>query len=1306
MDEPTREAGSAAPPRLELRLEAGRVFVGLGPGPIGDGLTLVDLELEFAGLPSPFDPGAGTAPFRALPCTLRRLVVASGEPPPGPAALDGLLAAALAPSGWPLPDATGLAHLAWSDGDGPGASWVRPADRARSLLDEAGAASARGEPDRALRLALAGHAALAAGLASEGVAALRSALDAGLGRDDAREAWAALVATARDAGDEAAERRGLLGLVPAAPTGERPALLLRLSALDLAAGDPAAARVHAEEARTLAPRDGTATAACLAAALRADDGPTVIDLLDRLAVLDPPTAGERLLDRARRLAAASRFPEADAGFRDALSRLAADRALADEHAALRRTAPPPVGRLPWGEPLETYAGRVPDAAEASRAYRDASLLAREQGDTGSALRAARRAHERAGNVAFAGELLAGLLHAGGSVREALDLHKVLLAETAHLLEPAALAERLTALAELAEEAGDLPLAVLSLDRLLELRPHDGQALEWRFRVDPDRAGALDRLVAGAGEIRSRRHRARLLAVAASSARTEGHDTGRQRDLLKRAAEAARGLPVAEQEVALHLLAFCRSDPADGEGTRALERLLAAEPRARAEAFLQLADAASPGPVRAAHLVAAASALAEAGDAIHHRETVRAAFEAWPQDEATFRGALAWAEGDAEATLAILSLRAGAVPAEAAACHRARADLLLSTGQPGPAARAYEACLAVAPSDGAALAGLTDARAAEGDVPGALAAARRAADVAAADGRDADRRRSLERGADLAAELGDRGDDAVSVLEALALLLVAEGSEPGQEIPPVVPRAAAALEAGGEELRAASLRSRAGLAPPAPERAPLDLAADTVPAPAGATIAELLRPLLASARSLADAGELGAAYARLQLAREIDPDHLDLSRMLSRVAEKLGHLDEAVSFGEAWADGTARTDPAAAAARYRELADATRTRLADPARAAALLEKAAAVDPGDPATAEALSALDDGRRAPAIELLASRLAALDAHPSAVDAARAVAVLSRTLAAGEPEARDRAARMTRAAAAEDLARFADRQGPAPRPAMLASSISPEVLERVALPGADGPTARILGILGPYLEPLFPVDLARHGVGPADRVTAASMPAVLRAFEAAGQALSGRPLALLGGRRAGIQATLENTRPPSVVLGTDVATLPPGAVAFLAARVVALSGNCWALVGRFAPRDVLVLCELSIRFAGAEPPPRGLPPGPAAAFLAALERNVPPSARDRLSGLGPAAAEELSTLDAVAFAAAVEGTASRLALLHAGDLHGALSVLDRLPRPGMVAPADPSAALERPDLAALARFALSDAYLDLRGMLLGWA
>jgi hypothetical protein len=261
-------------------------------------------------------------------------------------------------------------------------------------------------------------------------------------------------------------------------------------------------------------------------------------------------------------------------------------------------------------------------------------------------------------------------------------------------------------------------------------------------------------------------------------------------------------------------------------------------------------------------------------------------------------------------------------------------------------------------------------------------------------------------------------------------------------------------------------------------------------------------------------------------------------------------------------------------------------------------------------------------------------------------------------------------------------------------------------VALPGADGPTAQLLSLLAPYLEPLFPVDLARHGVGPADRLSPAAAGPFQAALETASGALGGRPLALFAGRRPGLHAALENTRPPSLVLAPDVASLAPGAMAFLAARSLALASSGWALVGKFAPRDTLILCELSARFAGGEPAPRGLPLDRAGAFLAALERTVPPSMRDRVGALGPASADELSHLDPAGFATALERTANRLALVHAGDLHGALSVLGRLPRSGAALPADPVAALARPDLADLAGFALSDLFLELRGMLLGWS
>jgi tetratricopeptide (TPR) repeat protein len=1600
----------AAPPRparLELRLVRGRVRVGLTRAPLPDGLVAVDLEMEVHGAPAAFDAGGGTSQFRSLPCSLLHLEVGLGpaDALPGPESLDSLVAAALAPSGWPAPDLAGLRHAVRGEGAARRAVWQRPGAEALGLLEAAEDARMRGEPDAPLRFALAGQAALVSGLPVEGEAALRTALELGLGRDEARDAWAALAAIAREHADPAAERRALAGLIPAAPTGQRPALLLRLSELELAAEDAAASRVHAEEARTLAPRDPVAAEACLALARRAGDAPAVIDLLDRLAVLDPAGAGSRLLDRARLLAAAGRFLEADAGFAEALARLPPDRALADEHVALRRAAPPPVSNLPWGEPLETFAGRSPDASTAATAFRDAAERAREQGDLATALRAARRAHERSGDLHFVGDMLAGLLHAGGSVQEALALHQALLAPGETRLDPAVEAERLAALAELAEEAGHHALAVSSLDRLLELRPHDAEVVEWRFRVDPDRARALERLAGDADRLRSRRRRARLLSRAAAAARSEARDPARERDLMRRAQEAAAGLPAAELEVALarlasaraalagpgadgpateelflallaaapaleatgdasgavalreeaadvaqrgghperavsalealeaeaasrgdlarasalarrtaralldtgdapaaeqalrralardpadagawgdleslaltrgeagapilaevladrarrtdgaaraealvalsrvlrgplgdpsgalqalrdaldaspgdasaeseldrllattgrfaelgrtlldrsalepdpderarlrlraaevltdaedestralavpallavlaepppgraplleaaarlaalgrgaesapYLLALCRSDPFDGAAARAVGKALGADPLARAGAFLAIADETPPGPVRAGHLREAAAAFAEAGDVGGLREATRATFVAWPVDENAFRGALADASGDVDATDAILSLRAAEVPAEAAACHRTRADLLLSAGRPGPSARAYESCLAADPSDASAVAGLAEARAAEGDLPGALAAARRASELAASQGRHADRRRSLETGVQVAASCEDRGDDAVALLESLAILRLDEGGGADPQLERLVSRAASALTRAGEDLRASALLSLAerrreeagGSAPsavPAPDASPDATAVAPTPtadAEKGPSIADLLRPLLASARALAGSGELGAAYARLKLAREIDPDHLELTIGLARVAEKLGHIEEAVSLGEAYADAIAPSDAAAAAARYRELADFAGGRLADADRAASLLEKATALDPEDPATAAALSSLRASRRGQALELAQSHLASLRERPSDVRAARAVAILSRELSAGETVARERVTRAERGAIADGLARFAQRIGPAPRPLDLAFGIGSAVRSQVALPRADGPTARLLSLLAPYLEPLFPVDLARFGVGPADRVSPAAAPALHGALEAATRALSGRPLALFCGRRPGLYAALENTRPPSLVLAADVASMTPGAIAFTTARSASLAVAGWALLGKFAPRDVLILCELAARFAGGNPSSRSLPPERAGAFLDALDRAVPPSMRDYLAELGPGSAAELGALDPLELTRAVEWTASRVALLHAGDLHGALVALARLQRPGVAPVPEAAAALERPDLADLARFALSDRFLELRGMLLGW-
>jgi hypothetical protein len=291
------------------------------------------------------------------------------------------------------------------------------------------------------------------------------------------------------------------------------------------------------------------------------------------------------------------------------------------------------------------------------------------------------------------------------------------------------------------------------------------------------------------------------------------------------------------------------------------------------------------------------------------------------------------------------------------------------------------------------------------------------------------------------------------------------------------------------------------------------------------------------------------------------------------------------------------------------------------------------------------------------------------------------------------------------AESLARCLQPGLPAPAPPSLASRIPAEIRGRVAAAGAEGAVGRLLSLLTPYLEPLFPVDLSRYGVGPADRLGPGAAPALQALVEGAARALAARPSALFQSRRPGVFVAVENTQPPSLIVGADAPALPQGALAFLVARALALTSGGWALLGKFSPRDTLILAELACRFAGGEPPRLGLPTQRAGAFLAALERSVPPSVRSWVGPLGAPSAEELRSFDPEVFTAAMERSAGRVALLHAGDLHGALLALRRTPRAGSLPAEDASAALERPDLADLARFALSDIYLELRGMLLAW-
>lgn len=429
----------------------------------------------------------------------------------------------------------------------------------------------------------------------------------------------------------------------------------------------------------------------------------------------------------------------------------------------------------------------------------------------------------------------------------------------------------------------------------------------------------------------------------------------------------------------------------------------------------------------------------------------------------------------------------------------------------------------------------------------------------------------------------------------------------------------------------------------------------------------------------------------------------MARDLGRVAEQLGLFEEYVLLGEACADAVAPHDPTAAAARFRHFAEVLRDRLGQTDRAGVMLEKALALAPEDPDTLRELVQVWSSHPETSHRALEIWLDLARADPSDGEALAGVAEIAAHVAERAPaEAGVRP--MERARIAASLASFvAPATCAPPIPGRLAVQVSEELRARIAAPGAVGPLARLLRLLAPWLEPLFPADLGRRGATPADRLAPDRAPVLAATLDAAARALRTRPHDTFLSSRPGLEVALENCHPPAVILTAPVTELPAASLAFLAARTLDLLDHGWTLAGKFSPKDVGILLELACRFAGGSPPSCGLPAERAGSFLAVLEANVPAETRAEAGELGAAAAMELAELEPRAFTAALRRTANRVALLYAGDpgpaLH-ALALLDRR----LEGPLDPARALALPDLRDLALFALSEPFLDLRTSALG--
>ncbi|HTP26363.1 MAG TPA: hypothetical protein VMK12_11990 [Anaeromyxobacteraceae bacterium] len=283
------------------------------------------------------------------------------------------------------------------------------------------------------------------------------------------------------------------------------------------------------------------------------------------------------------------------------------------------------------------------------------------------------------------------------------------------------------------------------------------------------------------------------------------------------------------------------------------------------------------------------------------------------------------------------------------------------------------------------------------------------------------------------------------------------------------------------------------------------------------------------------------------------------------------------------------------------------------------------------------------------------------------------------------------------ANDIAAFATGQtargdSPAPLP------VAPGARAAVAHPLASSALSRLIELLAPYLEPLFVADLARRDLADVRQVGPHCAPDLLALISEVQRALGSRPCAAFLTQAAGCAMCMENTRPPSLVMGAGfLSALTPSEQRFLVARGLALVDAGWAVVGKFAPRDVAILCELACRFAGASPDCPILAIERAQPFLDALEKVVPEGTRARARTLAQPAERELEGLALEELLAALRQTSSRVALLHGGDLRAGLAALAASEKglSGMSL----AQLLASPDLVDLASCALSESHLALR-------
>jgi tetratricopeptide (TPR) repeat protein len=431
-----------------------------------------------------------------------------------------------------------------------------------------------------------------------------------------------------------------------------------------------------------------------------------------------------------------------------------------------------------------------------------------------------------------------------------------------------------------------------------------------------------------------------------------------------------------------------------------------------------------------------------------------------------------------------------------------------------------------------------------------------------------------------------------------------------------------------------------------------------------------------------------AYVVIGRAREKSPDDPAVLQRQAELAKRLGRLGDQSDVEESLVLQLVHERPLEAASRLRALARNVLQQLDDSARAESLLNRANELAPAPPEDRRMLADLQ--RRHPE-----GREAALAAY---LDLARedptGDLVLLRILAATA----DSVDRPELAQTARGLALALE--GTSVSSATGLTPFDPSSWSLGSLAAASSLEIAMQS-LAPYLEPLFPAQLHRFGVGEGDRVGSGHAPELHQWIERVRESLGARPIdAYLALGTRGV--AVENTQPPSLVIGSEApAALMQSGMQFLVCQRLALVELGLTLPAKFSPRDVTTLATLvtlfisdDISFLPAER--RRL-----AQFLDALAQTCPDLVRAGVAVHAEGAARELAHFDPQAYVRSGATRAHRIALLVTGDLSTGLRVFDYLDGEASAASGRP---WDLPQGRALVAWAFSDEHLALRRAALG--